>query len=572
MEPISTIKNNNNDEKSFQILNTFKPVGFRNEKDENNCFVGVFFHCLFHFTELKDYLINLQMTIKTPKLLVEIISLLNIYDQINKGNNINFESKTLKLNSFRNELSIIFEKKNEFQLNQQGDPIELLNFILNYIHNYINSIEECKNNCIVHQLFYINLSEISKCIKCHKETILNYDNNNFIELLNINSILENISDLLSFENLNENLIIFSQHGSESQKCEKCKEITIEKSFHCKSIGKYFIINLGWNGDFSKMEDLCYIYTMIGAKFELNDLYQECSNNKELLFMGMILYWGNHYICLFYEKEIEKFIIYDDHLNKEFSSWKDLLKDLIIGNYQPVLIIYEENNEDKKSLNFDIDEQFYKEMILKSKNKKQNINNISTTKLKEDEWECEFCNQINNNNSEFCIKCKKKNENISFFLEAKFEVLNKMNEKDLTEENKNFISFMKKKKIDEENEKINKWVCSFCGCKTNLINNPICLMCNSKKEDEKQIDKTINNNKKIEYIERIKNKKRKKRRKKRYIEIKEKKDENKLLEEKENNNLNDNKIDTKKSYKRINLLFICSLITILIAYFILLKGR
>ena len=32
-------------------------------------------------------------------------------------------------------------------------------------------------------------------------------------------------------------------------------------------------------------------------------------------MGMILYWGNHYICLFYEKEIEKFVIYDDHINK-----------------------------------------------------------------------------------------------------------------------------------------------------------------------------------------------------------------------------------------------------------------
>ncbi len=469
---------------------------------------------------------------------------------------------------------LFLKKKNEFQLNQQGDPIELLNFILNYIHNYINTIEECKNNCIVHQLFYINLSEISKCIKCHKETILNYDNNNFIELLNINSILENINDLLSFENLNENLIIFSQHGSESQKCEKCKAITNEKSFHCKSIGKYFIINLGWNGDFSKMEDLCYIYTMIGAKFELNDLYQECSNNKELLFMGMILYWGNHYICLFYEKDIEKYVIYDDHLNKEFSSWKELLQDLIIGYYQPVLIIYEENNEDKKCLNFEIDEQFYNEMIGKSKNKdkKQNSNNISSLKLKEDEWECEFCNQINKNNSEFCTKCKKINENISFFLEAKFEVLNKMNEKDLTDENKNFINYMKKKKIDEEKEKIDKWVCSFCGCKTNLRGNSICLICNSKKEDEKQIDKKINSNKKVEYIERIRNKKKKKRRKKKYIVKEEKKDENKQLEEKKNNNINDNQNVIKKSNKRINVLFILSLIIILIAYFILFKER
>ena len=571
MDTISTNKNNNNDELSFQLLNNFNLVGFKNDKYENNCFVGVVFHSLFHFTELKDYLINLKVTINTPKLIIEIISLLNIYDQINKGNDTKFENKTIKLNSFRNELSIIFKEKNEFQLNQQGDPIELLIFILNYIHNYINSKEECKNNCIVHQLFYINLSEISKCIKCHKETILNYDNNNFIELFNINSILENIKDILNFENLNENLILFSQHGNESQKCEKCNEITILKSFYCKSIGKYFIINIGWNGNYSKMEDLCYIYTMIGEKFELNDLYQECRNNKELLFMGMILYWGNHYICLFYEKEIEKFIIYDDHLTKEYSSWKNLLKDLIIGYYQPVLIIYEESNEDKKSFIFDIDEQFYNEMVEKSKNKdkKEIINNKS--KIKEDEWECEFCNQINNNNSDMCSKCKKINQNISFLLKAKYEILNKMNDKDLNEENKNFISDMNKKKIDEENEKNEKWVCSFCHCKTNLINNPICWICNSKRKDEKQIDIKINNNKKVEYIERIRNKKKKKRRKKKYIKNDEKKDKNKILEDKKNNNINDNEINSKKSNKRnINILFILSPIIILIAFFILIK--
>ena len=95
------------------------------------------------------------------------------------------------------------------------------------------------------------------------------------------------------------------------------------------------------------------------------------------------------------------------------------------------------------------------MVEKSKNKdkKEIINNKS--KIKEDEWECEFCNQINNNNSDMCSKCKKINQNISFLLKAKYEILNKMNDKDLNEENKNFISDMNKKKIDEENEKNEK---------------------------------------------------------------------------------------------------------------------
>ena len=78
MDTISTNKNNNNDELSFQLLNNFNLVGFKNDKYENNCFVGVVFHSLFHFTELKEYLINLKVTINTPKLIIEIISLLNI--------------------------------------------------------------------------------------------------------------------------------------------------------------------------------------------------------------------------------------------------------------------------------------------------------------------------------------------------------------------------------------------------------------------------------------------------------------------------------------------------------------
>ena len=79
-------------------MSFFKPIGFENSLKENNCFVSVVFHALFHFTKLKDSLITLN--ISSPKLIVEIISLLSSYQKLNKDNknldNIILEKRYLK--------------------------------------------------------------------------------------------------------------------------------------------------------------------------------------------------------------------------------------------------------------------------------------------------------------------------------------------------------------------------------------------------------------------------------------------------------------------------------------------
>ena len=494
---MGTIENNNEDlENSFQLMRNnsvqslFQPVGFGNEKNENNCFVSVVFHTLFHFIELKDYLLKYELTTTCPKLIVELVSLLFSYQKLNKDKNSN--GSFLNPSSFRNELANIFKKEKEFQLNEEGDPIELLNFLLNCLHTFIISNgtkigiseNECKKNCLIHELFYINLSEKSKCSKCNKNNNIKYDYNYFMELLNVNSILDNIKELIGFKNIKGNLIIFSRF--EVQKCEICKN-TLEKSYICKSTGKYFIINLGWNGNISKMEDLCNIYTLIGSEFELKDIYNEC-DNKNFYFMGMLLYWSNHYICLFYEKKLKNFVMYDDQKIKQFSSWKDLIENLIMGCYQPVALIYGKND---LNINFDITEKFYNNIIKISKehDKKKKSFGISAVKIKEDEWECEICKNINNNDNDICNKCKKSNPNVAFLLEAKFEALSNIKENELSEEDKKFIERFKKRKKEEEMTE--KWICPNCHCKTNLVTNDICSICNYHKKDLNKKNKDDN---------------------------------------------------------------------------------
>lgn len=91
--------------------------------------------------------------------------------------------------AFKIELSELFKKDQIYQLNDQGDPIELFLFLFNAFHSYtlnpmINPIEVkdelCNPPCFIHNLFHLKLIEYNKCAQCDTVTQINYDNNYFI--------------------------------------------------------------------------------------------------------------------------------------------------------------------------------------------------------------------------------------------------------------------------------------------------------------------------------------------------------------------------------------------------------
>ena len=61
--------------RDIQFKVYFCQLDFGNKKNENNCFVSVVFHTLFHFIELKHYLLKYELTTTSPKLIVELVSL-----------------------------------------------------------------------------------------------------------------------------------------------------------------------------------------------------------------------------------------------------------------------------------------------------------------------------------------------------------------------------------------------------------------------------------------------------------------------------------------------------------------
>ena len=501
------IENNKKEEnKDFNAstISFYKPVGFENSINENNCFVSVIFHALFHFKLLKDNLINIEINKTTPKLIEEIINLLKSYQKFNKEEK-DLDKLILNPATFRNELSKVSQNKIQFKENEQGDPIELLNFLFNCLHNFmvknndLNKISnsKCENkNCLIHKLFYLNVTEISKCKNCKNETQLKYDYNYFMQLINVDSILMNIKDSKKFNDIKGKMFIYSKiFTTQSNKCEKCNKETIENIIKCDSIGKYFIINLGFDGNFSKMEDLCYLYFMIPREFNVKELYNYKSNNK-LYLMGLIIYWSNHYICIFFSPNIEKFIIYDDKNIGYFSSWKELIEKLILNKYQPVALIYGEYEEKhlKKLVNFDLDENFFNNILeivkVKDIEEKENV----PKHLNENEWICQMCTCINNMKDDTCNICGNVNQTITEFNQLKYNELKTKDKNSLSKSDIEFIENYENKNILSALE---KWVCNFCGCKTNVIIDEICKMCGKKKivlkNNDPKVNAYINNN-------------------------------------------------------------------------------
>lgn len=92
------------------------------------------------------------------------------------------------------------KKKGVFLLNSEGDPVALLNNILNFIHSYIASnyynidLSEIKCNqiCIIHKLFHIDITETNNSNNCKFKNELKYDFNNFMYLINFESIFEKL--------------------------------------------------------------------------------------------------------------------------------------------------------------------------------------------------------------------------------------------------------------------------------------------------------------------------------------------------------------------------------------------
>ena len=338
---------------------------FENAIGVNDCFLNVIIQVLFHIEGYKNKLLQMRIDkdIKNP--VFQLLNIFKKYERFSKLNTID----TLSAALLRDSLHCQF---GTYPKGKCGDPMETMSEILELTHkqfsqtNKINNLSVTKNKndnnnycqndlCPSHSNFLINLKEMKYCPNCKVNTIQMYDKDCFMYDVFSFEILSKIKNESFYEykySLFHKLKQLSQSFGDNKiklaKC-KCKEIKTKKKLYLyNKYSPYLIINITWDSNFPKMTDICKIYGLIPIIEDNRNLFgmdfeRGTKNEDDLVtnyyLCSMILYGQNHYTNFIYNKTLDLWSFIDDDNKRNFSTYHELIKYLIMRRSIPVGIIY-----------------------------------------------------------------------------------------------------------------------------------------------------------------------------------------------------------------------------------------
>ena len=352
-----------------------KYVPLSNPIGDNACYINVSIQLLYNTIPFRNYILSLKPNLNNfDELINYFYKIFEKYKSMSMEKIVPIETK-----EFRKILKRFSD--NLFQIGFSADPIEFIIFLLNDINIY--------NSDIIHKIFYIDISEQYNCSKCKNEEIIKYDKDNFFHGIYIEEVL-NFCEInkSEFEYFNNKLFIINKEISYQvlKSCEKCKKkklnTIMEKRTICKQLPSNLLINCIWSNKNPDLEQIVKVYFMMQNVFPIKNLYDTNQINKNYIFKGMILYSYHlyHYIISLYDYIKNQFILINDERILSFKNMQEMINYLINPEdnfcFYPVIIMYIEN-EKNYNINFNLDKNFYNNLMKKIiiyKQKKENVNN------------------------------------------------------------------------------------------------------------------------------------------------------------------------------------------------------
>ena len=406
-----------------------KIILFENGLGVNDCFLNAIIQVLFHLEEFKNKLFQLKIDKDPKNPIFQLYTIFKNYEYLSKLNTID----TLNASLLRESLHCKF---GTYPKGKCGDPMETISEILELIHTqYIqtNSTESDSNNknfcqnelCPSHSNFLIQLKEKKYCPNCKTKSLQLYDKDCFMYDVLSFEVLSTVKNesfyqykYSLFNKLKQLSQSFGDNKIKLEKC-KCEEINTKKKLYLYNrFPPYLIINITWDTNFPKMGDICKIYGLIPPYDNTKNLF-EIENGKKTkkdlvtnyFLCSMILYGQKHYTCFFYNKAVDMWSFVDDENKRNFNTYNELIKFLIIRRSIPVGIIFYHLNDfnldniEKLLLNEEEFNKIYQKSIAndqrdleeKQKTEKDNIIKNNNTFLKNSTRQNNNNGRINNNN-------------------------------------------------------------------------------------------------------------------------------------------------------------------------------
>lgn len=286
----------------FKESNRIK--GIKNDVGENNCFLNSIIQNMWHLNSFRSKF----MDVNHPKHGRSCVfcALRNIF--------IRYKSEEeLTPIDLRNALSL---KEERFKPGESEDAQEVYDVLLDNLHSCLEN--DCKNGnqCVIHSVFSLSISENYEC-QCGKTTdMFRYDE--WIHYIPVDMILmlKDSEERYSFSEM-----IFKASNNDSRPCDSCDGGELVLKRRLTSVPDVLTIGLSWSTMNPHSVDIEELLNSIESQVNTKDMFSETPSNVYMI-KGVLCYSAMHYLTII--KIGRNWIKFDDSSCKIIgASWKSV---------------------------------------------------------------------------------------------------------------------------------------------------------------------------------------------------------------------------------------------------------
>lgn len=314
--------------KSMAMRNRNGPLGLKNN-GQNNCFMNAVIQSLWNLSAFSSEFSETEKHKCTHDHKCVFCALQIIFASLK------YSSETVDPFGLRCALDAL---SSNFEMKKMADASEAFTYILDELHKATEQEESGFNCCIVHNIFSIDILTIKTC-GC------GFASDDMSHARSWTSILPAqylVDTHAKAPGMSFGKILGEYDRGEPTKCPNCSKVALSsrRDFD-PQLPKVFTISAVW-GYTPKTEDLASFVRFVPQEFNMGDVVPGA--NAAYRIRGMVVFYGMHYYTYFYKLRagsdtVHEWKMFDDSLVKPVGTWDDLVRILVRGHIQPVLLFY-----------------------------------------------------------------------------------------------------------------------------------------------------------------------------------------------------------------------------------------